>query len=174
MILLITPSLLNIIFKLFSNVLRSSIFKTSLFLTLSIRAFVTCPAGLAMATMNKINVKSTAARFAAMLGGVAGVGIFAGSIIANFVGKKIINPLFTTNKIQKSEPQKDFQAKLKELNSERHPEMLDLSLHIDDVVSVGFLSGFKWIGPILPALYVVSGYRSGIGYRNGEGQAVKH
>jgi len=56
----------------------------------------------------------------------------------------------------------------KNINAERKPEPLDLSLHIDDVASVGFLSGMRWIGPILPALYSISGYRAGIGYRNGE------
>ena len=55
----------------------------------------------------------------------------------------------------------------KDLNNERHPEAVDLSLHVDDIASVGFLSGFKWIGPVLPLLYSVSGYRAGIGYRNG-------
>ena len=55
---------------------------------------------------------------------------------------------------------------IKDLNKERRPEALDISLHIDDIASVGFMSGVKWIGPILPALYSISGYRAGIGYRN--------
>ena len=99
-----------------------------------------------------------------MLAGVVGVGLVAGNFIANFVGKNFINPIF--NKVQN--PNKDFRSKFKDLNKERHPEAVDLSLHIDDIASVGFLSGFKWIGPILPVLYTVSGYRAGIGYRNGE------
>jgi len=121
-------------------------------------------AGLSMVLMDKLNVKSKAARFSAMIAGVVGVGLVAGSLIANFVGKNIINPLFDKQKTES----KYLRSKFKDLNSERHPEALDLSLHIDDIASVGFLSGFKWIGPILPVLYSVSGYRAGIGYRNGE------
>ncbi|MDD3420604.1 MAG: hypothetical protein PHE78_08455, partial [Candidatus Gastranaerophilales bacterium] len=56
----------------------------------------------------------------------------------------------------------------KKINDERRPEPLDLGLHIDDIAAVGFLSGVNWIGPVLPALYSISGYRAGIGYRNHE------
>lgn len=122
-------------------------------------------AGIAMLAMNKLNVQNKAARATAMLAGVVGVGIVAGSAIANFVGKNLINPIFDKNK----KFPKDFKTMVKDLNSERHPEAVDLSLHIDDIASVGFLSGFKWIGPVLPMLYSVSAYRAGIGYRNGDG-----
>ncbi len=121
-------------------------------------------AGLGALAMNHFNVKSRTARFAAMLSGVVGVGLVAGSAIANFIGKNYINPLF--DKTQKKTG--SFKDMFKNLNSERHPEALDLSLHIDDVASVGFVSGLKWIGPVLPMLYSVSGYRAGIGYRNGK------
>lgn len=120
-------------------------------------------AGIAMVTMNALKVKNKAVRFSAMLGGVMGVGILAGNAIANFVGKNVINPIFDGN----AQKPYGFKSMTKNLNSERHPEAVDLSLHIDDVASVGFLSGFKWIGPVLPALYSVSAYRAGIGYRNG-------
>lgn len=129
-------------------------------------------AGLGALAMNTFNVKSKTARFAAMLTGVLGVGLAAGSAIANLVGKKVINPLFDKNKpadknkINKPE-HKSIVETIKNLNSERHPEALDVSLHLDDVASVGFVSGLKWIGPILPVLYSVSAYRAGIGYRNG-------
>lgn len=119
-------------------------------------------AGIAMVLMNKLKVQNKTARFFAMLGGVVGVGIVAGSAIANFIGKNFINPLFDKN----YQRPKDFHSMVANLNSERHPEAIDLSLHVDDIASVGFLSGFKWIGPILPGLYMVSGYRAGIGYRN--------
>lgn len=121
-------------------------------------------AGIAMVIMNKLKVQNKTARFFAMIGGVVGVGVLAGSAIANFIGKNLIDPIFDRNK----RLPKDFHSMISDLNSERHPEVLDLSLHIDDIASVGFLSGFKWIGPILPALYSISGYRAGIGYRNGE------
>jgi len=121
-------------------------------------------AGLALLLMNKFNVKSKAARFTAMLAGVIGVGLVAGNAIANFIGKNLINPAFDKN-IHRHH---GFNSMFKDLNYERHPEVLDLSLHIDDITSIGFISGLKWIGPILPLLYSVSAYRAGIGYRNGD------
>lgn len=121
-------------------------------------------AGLGALTMNAFNVKSKTARFVAMLSGVLGVGLVAGNAIANFVGKNYINPLFDKNQKTQHKP---FKEMVKNLNAERHPEALDVSLHLDDVASVGFVSGLKWIGPVLPLLYSVSAYRAGIGYRNG-------
>ena len=123
-------------------------------------------AGIGAFAMNAARVKSKTARFGAMLAGVLGVGLFAGNAIANFVGKAVIDPIF-----DKNHKKQNLKEVIKTLNSERHPETLDLCLHIDDIASVGFLSGFKWIGPILPILYSVSGYRAGIGYRNGETSA---
>ncbi len=117
-------------------------------------------AGAALLLMNKLNIQSKAVRFASMLTGVIGVGLLAGSAIANFVGKKVINPLFDKEN-KKQEP-----INIKNINDERHPELVDLSLHVDDLASVGFLAGLKWIAPILPIMYSVSGYRAGIGYRN--------
>lgn len=122
-------------------------------------------AGAAMILMNKLKVKSKTARFCAMLAGVVTAGLIAGNAIANFIGKNLINPIF--DKKPPEHKEHGFKSMFKDLNSERHPEFLDLSLHIDDIASVGFLSGLKWIGPILPMLYSVSGYRAGIGYRNG-------
>lgn len=119
-------------------------------------------AGLALLLMNKLNVKSKPIRFVSMLSGVVGVGLIAGSAIANYIGKKFINPIFDRNHSNI----KQVPITLKNLNSERHPELVDLSLHMDDLASVGFLTGLKWIGPILPVMYSVSGYRTGIGYRN--------
>ena len=121
-------------------------------------------AGLGALAMNAFNVKSKTARFAAMLTGVLGVGLVASNAIANFIGKNYINPLFDKNKKHEHKTLKEM---VKNLNSERHPEALDVSLHLDDVASVGFVSGLKWIGPVLPMLYSVSAYRAGIGYRNG-------
>lgn len=131
-------------------------------------------AGLGALAMNVFDVKSKTARFGAMLTGVLGVGLVAGNAIANFVGKNVINPVFNKkNSAQKllefDKQPKTLKEKFKNLNSERRPEALDVSLHIDDVASVGFVSGLKWIGPILPILYSVSAYRAGIGYRNGKG-----
>ena len=49
---------------------------------------------------------------------------------------------------------------------ERKPELIDLGMHTDDIATVAVLSGLKWIEPSLPSLYSISGYKSGIGYRN--------
>lgn len=121
-------------------------------------------AGLALALMNKLKIESKAVRFISMMAGVLGVGLVAGSAIANFIGKNFINPLF--DKEHKTKDKVDYKTAFKNLNSERRPEAIDVSLHVDDLASVGFLTGLKWIGPVLPVLYSVSGYRAGIGYRN--------
>ncbi|HBG49130.1 MAG TPA: hypothetical protein DDW90_06440 [Cyanobacteria bacterium UBA9971] len=127
-------------------------------------------AGLALLTLNKFNVKSKAARFAGMMTGVVSVGILFGGTIANFAGKNLVNPLLDNKAKETTANTKQyhhFHNMFKDVNVERKPEILDLGLHIDDVASVGFLSGMKWIAPVLPALYSISGYRAGIGYRNG-------
>lgn len=88
-----------------------------------------------------------------VFGGITTTGIIGGSYIANYVSKKVIDPLFG----QKNDGR---------LYGERKPEALDIALHSDDIATAGILSGFKWIEPTLPALYFISGYRAGIGYRN--------
>ncbi len=127
-------------------------------------------AGVALLAMGD-RVKNKGLRLAGMMAGVIGVGIVFGGTIANFVGKNFINPVIDKglDKTLEDYNRQDhhFKHMFKDVNSERKPEPLDVALHIDDVASVGFLSGMKWIGPILPALYSISGYRAGIGYRNG-------
>lgn len=100
-------------------------------------------------------------RLAVIMTGIVTTGILGGSMIANYLSKKIINPLFE---------QKNGQ----DLYAERKPEMLDVALHVDDIATAGVLSGFKWIEPALPFLYFISGYRAGIGYRNGHGENKKN
>ncbi len=93
-----------------------------------------------------------------IMSGITATGIIGGSLIANYLSKKIIDPIFNPkNRTEK-----------KELYSERKPELLDIALHIDDIATAGVLSGFKWIEPILPLMYFISGYRAGTGYRNGK------
>lgn len=113
-------------------------------------------AGAALLAVEKANVKSKAIRAASMIGGIILTGLVAGSAMANYIGKKLINPLFGTKDTNKN------------LFSERKPEAIDAGLHIDDVATVAVLSGLKWIEPSLPGLYAISGYRAGIGYRNGK------
>lgn len=107
-------------------------------------------AGAALGILENMNIKSKAARCVGMIGGIILTGVIGGSAIANYISRKLINPMMEHNK--KSEV--------------RTPELLDLGLHIDDIATVSLLSGLKWIEPSLPILYSISGYRAGIGYRN--------
>ncbi|MDE6139303.1 MAG: hypothetical protein K2F57_07515 [Candidatus Gastranaerophilales bacterium] len=107
-------------------------------------------AGAALGILEKLNIKSKSARCIGMVAGIILTGVIGGSTIANYIGKKLINP-------------KDKHS--------RTPELLDLGLHTDDIATVSLLSGLKWIEPSLPLLYSISGYRAGIGYRNNEKQA---
>lgn len=107
-------------------------------------------AGIALAFLEKMKIKSKSARCIGMTAGILLTGVIGGSAIANFIGNKIINPLILKN------PKKEI----------RTPELLDIGLHSDDIATVSLLSGLKWIEPSLPLLYSISGYRAGIGYRN--------
>ena len=111
-------------------------------------------AAAALGIMEKTNVKSKAGRVAGMVAGILTTGVIGGSAIANYIGKKVVNPIFDKNSDKK-------------LNSERKPEVLDICLHSDDIATIAVMSGLKWMEPALPILYGISGYRAGIGYRNG-------
>lgn len=113
-------------------------------------------AGLALWGMEKAKITSRTARAVGMLMGIILAGVAFGSTIANLIGKNCIDPLLN---------HKNTHGKLYD---ERKPEALDVSLHIDDISTVAVLSGLKWIEPALPILYSISGFRAGIGYRNGE------
>ena len=108
-------------------------------------------AGAALGVLEKMNIKSKAARCVGMLGGIILTGVIGGSKIANFIANMVVNPVICKNK---------------DIKEQRTPELLDLSLHTDDIATVSLLSGLKWIEPALPLLYSISGYRAGIGYRN--------
>ena len=114
-------------------------------------------AGVALGIMEKMKVKSKTTRALGMIGGIITFGVVGGSAIANIVGKKIIDPLLG---IKNKNTGKIY--------DERKPEALDIGLHVDDIATVSVLSGLRWIEPALPILYSISGYRAGIGYRNGE------
>ena len=116
-------------------------------------------AGLALAGLEHFNVKSKSARVVGMVGGILTTGVIGGNYIANYIGQKLINPIF--------EP-KEARKKKESLTSERKPEVLDICLHSDDIATIAVMSGLKWMEPALPILYGISGYRAGIGYRNGD------
>lgn len=115
-------------------------------------------AGAALWLMEKCKVTSKSHRALGMIGGILVTGVIGGSAIANLIGNKIINPMFD-KKGCKNHPQSMF--------AERKPEPLDIGLHTDDIATVAVMSGLKWIEPALPIMYSISGYRAGIGYRNG-------
>lgn len=100
-----------------------------------------------------INSFTPGKKLVTILTGITATGIVGGSYIANFLSKKIINPLFG-------------QKKERGIYCERKPEALDIALHSDDIATAGVLSGVKWIEPMLPVMYFLSGFRAGTGYRN--------
>lgn len=116
-------------------------------------------AGAALAILEKMKITSKSARATGMIAGILAFGVIGGSVIANLIGKACIDPFLKG---------KSNDDKIKGLYSERKPEALDIGLHLDDIATVAVLSGLKWIEPALPILYSISGYRAGIGYRNGE------
>lgn len=107
-------------------------------------------AGIALGILEKASIKSKSARCVGMVAGILATGVIGGSVIANYIGNHIINPIMSKDKKKET----------------RTPEILDLTLHTDDIATVSLLSGLKWIEPSLPILYSISGYRAGIGYRN--------
>lgn len=116
-------------------------------------------AAAALGIMEAKKVTSKSARALGMVGGILTTGVIGGSAIANYISKNLINPMFD-DKQSKSN-------KHESLCSERKPEALDICLHSDDIATVAVMSGLKWIEPALPILYTISGFRAGIGYRNG-------
>ncbi|MFA7658489.1 MAG: hypothetical protein WCY19_03555 [Candidatus Gastranaerophilaceae bacterium] len=118
-------------------------------------------AGAALWGMEKAKIQSKSARAIGMIGGIILAGIVFGSAVANLVGKICVDPLL-------KHKDKKYVHRHVDLYSERRPELLDISLHVDDIATVAVLSGLKWIEPALPILYSISGYRAGIGYRNGK------
>lgn len=115
-------------------------------------------AGAALWALERAKIQSKTGRAIGMIAGIILAGVVFGSAIANLIGKTFIDPLIG----QHHKEEKDC------IYSERKPEALDVSLHIDDVATVAVMSGLKWIEPALPILYSISGYRAGIGYRNGD------
>lgn len=111
-------------------------------------------AGIALFGLEKAKITAKAPRAIAMTTGIILAGVVFGSAMANFIGRKVIDPLLGHKHT------KDC------LYCERTPELIDVGLHVDDIATVAVLSGLKWIEPALPILYSVSGYRAGIGYRN--------
>ncbi|MFI3300889.1 MAG: hypothetical protein R3Y28_05645 [Candidatus Gastranaerophilales bacterium] len=114
-----------------------------------------------LAKHNVIKPLSQNQKLGVTLGGIVTFGVLGGSVIANKISQNFIDPLFCKDHFDKPE------HKHKPIFAERKPEALDVALHVDDIAAAGFLAGFRWVEPVLPFLYFISGYRAGIGYRNG-------
>jgi len=115
-----------------------------------------CNVGAAMAlyALEKSGKKvSPLKKMGAMIVGIVTTGIIGGSLIANYLSSKILDP-----SCKHRNAKCDFY--------ERKPELLDIALHVDDIATAGVLSGVGWISAALPLFYAISGYRAGIGYRN--------
>ena len=141
-------------------------------------------AGIALAIMEKAWIVSKGARALGMTAGIILTGVIGGSKIANFIGRNVIDKCFCKEKKEhtigsdildmsfKKRTPEDYIKRQSAYccrsnkKKERTPEVLDIGLHTDDIATVSLLSGLKWIEPALPLMYSVSGYRSGIGYRN--------
>lgn len=108
--------------------------------------------------MNIVKNITPGKKLAVIVAGIITTGVIGGSYIANYISKKVIDPILNKN-MHECE-------KSKNLYSERKPEIADLAMHTDDIATAGVLSGFKWIEPALPLMYTMSGYKAGIGYRN--------
>ena len=117
-------------------------------------------AASALGIMESMNVKSKSIRALSMVGGIIITGVVGGSLIANYISKKIVTPVLD----KKFHNNRNFSGGYKE----RKPEPLDICLHADDIATIAVMSGFKWIEPALPILYAISGYRAAIGYRGKE------
>lgn len=115
-------------------------------------------AGTFLYTAEKLNDAGVIKNFTPLkktlviLAGILSVGVLGGSYIANFIGNKLVNPILDKN------PQNNKES--------RKPEPIDIALHTDDIATAGVLSGLKWIEPLLPVMYLISGYRAATGYRN--------
>lgn len=117
---------------------------------------------------------SSTARVIGMASGIMATGVLGGSAIANWISKKLITPIFETKEEKQKRLLKEKNKEKDSLFSERKVELADMGLHIDDFATVGVFNGIKFIEPCLPILYSISGYKAGIGYRNGDKNEHSH
>ena len=117
---------------------------------------------------------SKTARVIGMASGIMATGVIGGSAIANWISKKFINPIFETKEEKQLRLNKEKRHEKESIYSERKVELADMGLHVDDFATIGVFNGIKFIEPCLPILYSISGYKAGIGYRNGDNNEHSH
>lgn len=111
-------------------------------------------------------------RFGAMVAGIVTVGVVGGSMLANFIGENFLNPLIENGPkgmaqhLRERTKDDGFKGLFKNLYEHRHPEVMDVMLHIDDFATGAAISGLSFVEPFLALLYAFSGIRASIGYRN--------
>jgi hypothetical protein len=98
--------------------------------------------------------------------GVVGIsitaGIASGMLLANKIGEKWLTPMF--NRMQ-GKPSKPPSA---DGRHERKPDFFDIFLHVDDLPVALSVAGVAILEPFLPFLFGITGWRAGVGFRNGE------
>ena len=128
-------------------------------------------AGLAILAMSPKSIATWFANKGALgkglktlgIGAGLSLGIVGGGAIANQLGTHVVNPL--CDKIRGIQPQPNAQGGNQ---GKRKIEFWDLILHLDDVPTALALAGMEIVEPFIPLFFGFSGYRTGIGYRNGE------
>jgi hypothetical protein len=95
-----------------------------------------------------------------VVGASIAAGIATGMVVANKFGEKVLDPLFGT-------PPKDKTL----TGTERKADLFDVSMHADDLPTVLVIAGVKIIGPFLPFLFGMSGWRAGTGFRSNKKHA---
>jgi len=117
----------------------------------------------------------TSTRFVAMVVGIVTMGVVFGAYISNFFGNNFIDPMMKKGikggwqDLRDKVKEGGVKAMTKDLFADRKPTGLDVIVHLDDLLTVGYVAGLKIIGPLLPYFYTLSGFRAGIEFRNGNG-----
>lgn len=118
--------------------------------------------------------KNATTRLVAMVTGIVTMGVVFGGYISNLFGNNLVKPMMEHGV---SGGMKDLKHKIKDegakslfkdVYGDRKPTFMDVIVHLDDLLTVGYMSGLKIIGPLLPGFYALSAVRSGFGYRNGK------
>lgn len=96
------------------------------------------------------------------------LGIFGGGALANWIGDNYINPFLERLGGDKGQLKHSFGQEIKDAihADDREVEFMDAVLHLDDLPTALALAGVRILMPFVPLFFAVSGYRTGVGYRN--------
>lgn len=127
--------------------------------------------GIAVVNNKWKPVKQKLARFG-IIGAGLSLGIVGGGFIANAIGRAVVNPYFEWR--DQGKPDGSFvnwwkaqrEAAEGKPKANRKVEFWDAILHLDDLPMALALAGVQILEPFIPLFFALSGYRTGIGYRN--------